>query len=109
VTDGPNLEFGLLSPDRSDGSSCRAIRQPFVADPDGDGSDDLLVFLEGIDTDHTVLMAISASDRRGLWSSTFAAPDPRVVDLIEPEAAWPGCPRRADLHPRQNDPGERDD
>ncbi len=86
---GPTVDFARLLPDRSAGLPCRAIREPVVADLDGDASDDLVVLLEGIDANHPILLAISVSGRRLLWSNTLEAPDPTAVDLVDPEASWP--------------------
>jgi Protein kinase domain len=91
---GPPLNFDDLNPGRTRNQDFHLLREPGIADLDGDGSDDLLVLLATANLNQPELMAVSARDRRLLWKEVVNADYIMGDDSRDPEATWP---RLADL------------
>ncbi len=90
----PALDFDRLVARRSENSEFYLLREPRVADLDGDGSEDLLVLRAAGNLNHSELIAVSVRDRRLLWTAAVDADFSWRDDVLEPEAIWP---RLADL------------
>jgi serine/threonine protein kinase len=91
---GPGLDFGEIVARRSDNSAFYLLREPCVADLDGDGSDDLLVLRASGNLNGPELLAVSVRHRRLLWTAALDADFTWRDDVLEPDATWP---RLADL------------